>query len=286
MKIGIIGAENSHTAEIAREINVDKNVKGCTVAYLWGETPAFAEAAAKAGKIPTVVRRPIDMLGKVDAIVVDHRHPKFHLSAARPFVEAGVPAFIDKPFCFRSEEGKNFLAMAKRKKTPVTSFSVLPFWDGFLRFKKKLPSVGKVVSAYSYGPCDLRSKWGGVFFYGIHQVDVMLHAFGYDVKSVFVAKDGPNATGQLFYPNGLVATMAFIKKDAPGFGMVAVGTRKCLEAPIVCGNNPYLRGTRTFVEMFKTGKMPMTHEQMLRPVQVLEALERSIHSGKTEKVLR
>jgi len=30
----------------------------------------------------------------------------------------------------------------------------------------------------------------------------------------------------------------------------------------------------------------MTHEQMLRPVQVLEAMQRSVTSGKIEKVER
>ncbi len=286
MKIGIIGAENSHTAAIAKLINIDKQIRGCSVDYLWGETPEFAEQAAEAGQIPNIVRKSTDMLGKIDALVVDHRHPKFHLKAAWPYVEAGIPTFIDKPFCYRSEEGKAFLDMAKKKKTPVTSFSILPFWDGFIRFKKKIPALGKIVTGFSWGPCDLKSPWGGVFFYGIHQVDILLHAFGYDVKSVMVAKDGPNATGQLFYPHGLVVTMAFIQKDAPGFGMAAVGMTGDHHAPIVCGKNPYLRGARLFVEMFRTGKMPMTREQMLRPVQVLEALERSIKSGQVETVER
>jgi len=38
--------------------------------------------------------------------------------------------------------------------------------------------------------------------------------------------------------------------------------------------------------MFKTGEQPMTREQILRPVQVLEALEKSVKSGKVEKVIR
>ena len=41
------------------------------------------------------------MLGKIDALIVDHRHAKFHLEAATPFVKAGIPTFVDKPFCYR-----------------------------------------------------------------------------------------------------------------------------------------------------------------------------------------
>ena len=38
MKIGIIGAENTHTAAIGYMINAEKLVKGFTVDYVWGET--------------------------------------------------------------------------------------------------------------------------------------------------------------------------------------------------------------------------------------------------------
>ena len=56
MKIGIIGAENSHTVKIAKAINVEKLVKGFTVDYVWGETEEFAKAVAKEGQIPNIVR--------------------------------------------------------------------------------------------------------------------------------------------------------------------------------------------------------------------------------------
>jgi predicted dehydrogenase len=286
MKIGIIGAENSHTAAIAKIINVDKAIKGCTVEYLWGETAAFARAAAEAGKIPNIVKTPRQMLGKVDAVVVDHRHAKYHLPAVWAFVEARIPTFVDKPFCLRSSEGKRFLAMARRKRTPVTSFSVLPHYDSFEAFQKNLKDLGRVLSAYSYGPCDLKSKWGGVFFYGIHQVDIHLHAFGYDVEAVLVTRKGPNATGQLLYPSGLIATMALIKEGCHGFGIGAVGTKGSFFTMLEGGTNPYLKGTRIFTRMFKTGKEPLTYEHILRPVQVLEAMAKSVKTGKVVKVAR
>jgi predicted dehydrogenase len=286
MKIGIIGAENSHTVAIAKIINIDKKIPGCAVAYVWGETREFAEKAAEAGAIPTIVDAPKDMLGKVDAVIVDHRHGKYHLKAVRPFVERGIPTFVDKPLCYRAREGKEFLKMARRKGTPITSFSVLTHQASFQRFRKGLPKLGALLSATTYGPCDLKSAWGGIFFYGIHQVDVALHAFGFDVKAALVTKNGPNATGQLFYPSGLIVTMALIKEGCHDFGVGAVGNQHMDHIVINYDKDPYLTGVKTFTAMFKTGKEPLTDEQMLRPVQVLEALEKSVKSGKIEKVER
>jgi predicted dehydrogenase len=97
-RIGIIGAENNHTIGYRKLINVEKKFPGVKVNYLWGETEAFALHAQKERAIPNRVKDPHEMLGKIDALLVDHRHPKYHLSAATPFLKAKIPMFIDKPF--------------------------------------------------------------------------------------------------------------------------------------------------------------------------------------------
>ena len=286
MRIGIIGAENSHTAVIAKTINVDKKVKGFTVDCVWGETAAFARAAAKAGQIPNIVASPRQMLGRIDALIVDHRHPKHHLKAALPFVELGIPTFVDKPFCFRAAEGKQFLAAARRRHTPVTSFSTLPLHRDFRRLLARAGDLGEIVAGATYGPCDLRSKYGGVFFYGIHQVEMALAAFGYDVSAVLVTRNGNGSTGQLIYPSGRIVTLNFIREGSSGFGVTLIGSKGSRHQPLATDPPMYLRGIRAFTTMFKTGAEPLGHSDLLKPVQVLEAFARSIPSGQKQKVAR
>ena len=178
LKIGMVGAENSHTAAIAKVLNIDKNIRGVRATHVWGETPAFARAAAEKGQIPTIVRRPEEMIGEVDAIVVDHRHGKFHLPAVMPFLETKVPLFIDKPFCYRRAEGRRFLARARELGVPVCSFSTLPKQASFRKLVGEVRKLGAIQTVVSTGPCDIKSKWGGIFFYGIHQVDMLLRLDG------------------------------------------------------------------------------------------------------------
>ena len=61
IRIGIVGAENSHTAAIAKVLNVDRRVPGARVTHVWGETAAYARAAAESGRIPAIVREPEEM---------------------------------------------------------------------------------------------------------------------------------------------------------------------------------------------------------------------------------
>jgi len=126
IRIGIVGAENSHTVAIAKTLNIDKKVPGCRIASVWGESGKYAKDAAARGDIPQIVKNPEDMIGQIDAACVDHRHAKYHLPAVQPLLEAKIPLFVDKPFCYRVAEGKRFLALAKKLRVPVCSFSVLP----------------------------------------------------------------------------------------------------------------------------------------------------------------
>jgi predicted dehydrogenase len=284
VKIGIIGSENSHTIAIAKTINIDKRVPGFTVDYVWGETDELAQKAAAEGQIPNIVADSISMLGKVDAVLVDHRHAKYHLEAVWPFVDKGVPTFVDKPFCYRSEEGRRFLDMANERGTPVTSFGVVPRQASVAGIKSKLATLGAIQTGTTYGPCDIESEWGGVFFYGVHQVELALDVFGYDVSAAVVTRNGDNAAGQLLYPSGLVVTMALVKDNLHTFGVSAVGLDGIHIEQVVYDADAYLAGIQTFTTMFKTGVRPFTDEQLLKPIQVLEALERSIESGKVEVV--
>ena len=277
LNIGIVGAENSHTAAIAKVLNVEKRVRGVRVTHVWGETKAFAEKAAAAGEIPNIVKRPEDLIGQVDAAAVDHRHGKYHLPAVAELLEAKIPLFIDKPFCYRKAEGQRFLARAKKLKVPVCSFSTLPKQASYKAFGKEMRKLGQIQTLVSTGPCDIKSKWGGIFFYGIHQVDMILRLLGCDISHVQVSKGkGKNHSAQIAYNNGTVATMNLVGGASAPFHLSAIGEKGRIDEPIVSDASSYLTGIRDFCKMFRTGETDETEESMLGPVAVLEALEKSV----------
>ena len=284
-KIGIIGAENSHTAGFGKLFNVEKSFPGMEVKYVWGETQEFAEKAMQDGKIPNRVDDPKDMLGKIDGLIVDHRHAKFHLEPAIPFIEVGVPTFIDKPFCYRAKEGKAFLELAKKLGTPVTSFSsVANSYDTF-DIKEQLKTMGPIDQVTRYGPATLDSEYGGIFFYGVHTVQPLLYLFGDTVKRVRVQKNGKNSSASLVFENGMMASLIFTTKNygwqtfvETEKGVVELKTRLEEKTP---GKN-YV----DMVHMFKTGETSRSHESILHCVAVLEALEKSTASEQWEKVAK
>ena len=62
IRIGIIGAENTHTVGYGNMFNTDKKFPGMEVSYVWGETDEFAKHAMEKGNIPNQVKDPNEML--------------------------------------------------------------------------------------------------------------------------------------------------------------------------------------------------------------------------------
>lgn len=283
VRIGIIGAENSHTAGFGKMFNIDRKFPGVEVTHLWGETDELAKKAAAAGKIPNIVKDPTGMFGNIDALIVDHRHAKYHLEAATPFVKAGIPTFIDKPFCYRVEEGKKFLEIARKAGTPVTSFSSIAQSNATFDIKQQLESMGEINHVVRYGPVDLDSEYGGVFFYGVHILQPIMFMFGEDIVRVKITREGKKGSAALVFRSGLYATLIF-KNQAYGWETFVETKKGLVELKSRIPENEPGKMYVDVVEMFRTHKEPRSHQSILNEVAVLEALERSAANEKWEEV--
>jgi predicted dehydrogenase len=281
--IGIIGAENSHSYGYGRMFNTDKKFPGVEVKYIWGETDEFAKVAMERGNIPNQVKDPAEMMGKIDALIVDHRHPKYHLEPAIPFVKAGIPTFIDKPFCYRVSEGRKFLELARSVGTPVSSWSTAAYNDATMDMKKQVEALGNITNLVVFGPADIKSQYGGIFFYGVHMVEQILTLFSVNVEKVRVSKLGNTATGTLVFNNGMLATLVFLTQ-AGERRIYAEVDKKITEIKSDVKEKDPPKAYVDMVEMFRTGKEPRSHDSILKSIAVLEALEKSVKSDKWAKV--
>jgi predicted dehydrogenase len=282
IRIGIIGAENSHTIGFGKMFNTDKKFPGMEVKYVWGETDAFAKNAMEKGNIPNQVKDPMEMLGKIDALIVDHRHPKYHLEPAIPFIKAKIPTFIDKPFCYRAAEGKEFLQLAKKTGTPVTSYSSIAHSDATFDLKEQVKKM-EISQVIRTGTADLDSKYGGIFFYGVHIVQPLMYIFGEDIERVKITRDGSYGNAGLKFSSGLFATLVF-KRKAYGWETFVETPKKLVELKSRVEEKDPPRNYADMAEMFRTGKEPRSHQSILNGVSVLEALEKSAETEKWVEV--
>ncbi|CAM4400862.1 Gfo/Idh/MocA family protein [Zobellia nedashkovskayae] len=284
LKIGIIGAENSHTKGFGQIFNIHKKFPGVEVKYVWGETEEFAIDAMQHGGIPNMVKDPKEMMGKIDALIVDHRDGKYHLEAATPFVKAGIPTFIDKPFSTDLQEAKAFLAMARKVGTPVTSYSSIAHSYETDSIKSKVDKIDDINQIVRIGPYGITSEYGGAFFYGAHMIQPLTDLFGEDVKKVRVTNNGEGKNGaHIVFENGMLASLVFSTKKYEWRTFVETNQGLTEMTPDVLTKD-ISKADSDMVEMFKTGKEPRSHQSILNGVAILAAIQKSVDSDQWEEV--
>jgi len=74
-------------------------IGGVKVAQVFCDDRKDAEHVSKLALVPQVADTPEAMIGAVDAVLIATDIGGEHVERALPFVEAGVPVFIDKPLC-------------------------------------------------------------------------------------------------------------------------------------------------------------------------------------------
>lgn len=74
-------------------------IDGVKVTQVFCDDRSDAEQVSKLSLVQKVADTPAAMIGEVDAVLIATDVGGEHVARARPFVEAGVPVFIDKPLC-------------------------------------------------------------------------------------------------------------------------------------------------------------------------------------------
>lgn len=117
-------------------------IPGAKVTHVWCDTPEDAEKVARATFIPNVVHRPEDVIGQVDAVVIPTDRGWEHVDRARPFIEAGLPVFIDKPLTDREDHLARFVRWQSEGR-PILSTSCMRYAREFVEARTRMSEVGE-----------------------------------------------------------------------------------------------------------------------------------------------
>lgn len=118
-------------------------IPGVSVTHIWCDDRADAEKIAKATFIPNIVDKPEDVIGQVDAVIIPTDKGWEHLERARPFIEAGIPIFIDKPLTDRADDLKQFVQWQREGKA-ILSTSAMRYAKEFVDGRNRLKEIGEL----------------------------------------------------------------------------------------------------------------------------------------------
>jgi len=128
------------------------------------------------------------------------------------------------------------------------------------------------------GPCELDSPYGGIFFYGIHTVEMALQGYGYDVETVSAVRTAEGAVATLSLASGMLVNLHLIK---PYVFQALVHGEKGSRYQEIDSSDGYDRGFAAMVDGIRSGVRPLSDAQLLMPVRVLAALDEALTTGKS-----
>lgn len=285
-KIGIIGSESTHAPDFARLLN-QPDGKGnfsfgdARVTAIWGGDAQRTREVAQTGRISLVAEKPEDMRGQVDAVMVVIRRGAAHARYALPFLENGVPVWVDKPLAVEYADALRMTRAAREHRTLLTGGSTVHFSDDVAALRRTFAAMrgrGSFRSAAVNYPADLASPYDGLYFYAPHAADILASVFGPQARSVKTDVHCGTLTALVKYPD-FVVTVNFSQTNRY-YGILyatdAVEVREITAADI------YRRGMADFLSRLRAREVPEDYEPLLQPLRLLHALEASIRRGGAE----
>jgi hypothetical protein len=285
IRIGLVDFDTSHVAAFTQRLNhvdiaAEQWVEGAKVVAGWpGDSaimperiPGYVEQLKKYG-VPLVARME-DLLGQVDAVMVTSQQGARHRERARPFLEAGLPTFIDKPFAASAADADVVIATARRHHAPLMSCSALRYAPEVQEALRKSDTAGRLLSADVWTTATLHDGNPGLLHYGVHGVEMLYTLMGpgcAEVRTVF-EPGGEVVVGR--WEDGRLGVLRGLRDGQGGFGFAA-HYEKGHHVATVQGAAFYSEMLKRIVEMFRTGKEPIPLNETREIMAFMDAARES-----------
>ena len=282
-KIAILGCENSHAdAFVDYALNSGK-INDVEIVGVYSDEEAANERLREKFGVYTA-KSYDEFVGKIDGLMITARHGDNHYKYAKPYIESGIPMFIDKPITISETDAVEFMKELKANKVPVTGGSCWVY-DSLVQHLNSAIECGRYGKAYGgflRAPLGANEKYGGFFFYSQHLVQVMCEIFGYYPESVkmyeknevltYVARyKDYDIVGEFVEGNFTYYVSASLEKDVIGDTFLVDAS--CFSVEF-----------EEFYKLLNGGKQRQSYEEFIAPIFILNAMHRSLESGNEETV--
>ncbi len=273
MRLGVVGTESSHVELIVRHLNLEHRFGDWRVAALWGADAQRTNDVAKQGGDIAVVPTPEAMLENVDAVMVADRDGAHHRAHAMPFLEAGLPVLVDKPFATTIEDADAMLAAAR---APLLSASALRWADEVVQTKAALERIGGAEIVVATGPADPDNAYSGWHYYGVHPVEMALAMVDGEIGSTALTRTqgSLSLSAQVGDARVVVNLVQPTEAGRVPFHLQVIGQHGILSHEVPLAEAYLAPVLERFFTLVRTGERPLTDAEMRRSVQLLSAVDR------------
>ncbi len=246
-------------------------IPGASVTHIWTDNPEDARRVARASLVPNVADRPEAVIGQVDAVIVATDIGHEHVDRCRPFVEAGLPVFVDKPLADNADDLNVFRRWHARG-CPLMSSSCMAYAKEFLPWREATHDLGEL----RYATTTTMKSWER---YGIHALSAIYPITGPGFLEARHSGEPGRTIAYFRHERGVEVVVAAIDDMYGGFGkLLLCGTRGSAFAAFSDTYFAFRSQLLAFAQFLRTGVCPVpfaeTEELMRMLIATLVSRER------------
>ncbi|GIP32931.1 Gfo/Idh/MocA family protein [Paenibacillus sp. J2TS4] len=294
IKIGMIGLDTSHVpafAELLTDTNHTYHVPGAevVVAYPGGSEDFELSIGRVAGYTETMKDKYgvqiVDSVEQVaelsDAILLESVDGRVHREQFAKIAPYGKPVFIDKPFTLSSSDASEMFKLAREHNVPLMSASALRYAEGLTEVLAT-GDKGAIIGMDVYGPMAIQPTQPGLFWYGIHTVEMLFTALGTGCKSVTVTTNEDHDLAVGVWSDGRIGTLRGNRKGNNQFGALVHREQDTQFVDVYTHPKPYYASMlEKIMGMFTTGVPAIDPKETEQIIRFIEAANESRETGKT-----
>ncbi|MBT4485446.1 MAG: hypothetical protein HOC71_17405 [Candidatus Latescibacteria bacterium] len=217
LKIGVFGLDYTFWNIWADLLSPEGKNSGTSLlnmvpSHVWDKDQKKAEEFAQKWGCE-VVKKYDGMLGKVDGVVNgDLYNVPWQHKLLRPYIEAGVPAYLSRPWSSRLRDLDSMLELAAKHNTPICATATYEHYNEADNFQGKMKNIGEIEAVFATCGAGDRPHF--------HIPYMMMKILGYNVEEISLMTNDPKK------PNYLQSTYVYGATDSqPQYALSMHGSR-------------------------------------------------------------
>ncbi len=293
LKIGIIGLDTSHAPAFAKLLNDPNDPHhvpgGRVTAAFPGGSPDFKLSFSRVAGFTKELREqhgvcmvdsPEAVAEQCDAILLESVDGRVHPAQFQRVASSGKPTFVDKPFAVSLEDARTMADLARKFTIPLMSCSALRYAEGLGQVLAD-ESNGSIMGADFYGPMAIEPTQPGLFWYGIHTVEMLFATLGKGCQSVTPTTNYDYELIVGLLTDDRMGTIRGNRKGNDSFGGLVHREKGAQFVDVYSNPKPYYASLlERVMKMFTARVAPIDIQETLEIIRFIEAANESRATGK------
>ena len=284
-RIAILGCENSHANAFLKFIKEKEEFSDVLVVGVYSDERVAAEKLREQFGVP-VLETYSEAVGKIDGLIITARHGDNHYKYAKPYIDSGIPMFIDKPITISEDEAIEFMRRLRDSGVRISGGSSLK-QDVYVRRLKQDAEDrvgGATIGGLVRAPYQSENAYGGFYFYAQHLVEMVCEIFGRFPLSV-TAKQNGKQLHVLFHYGDYDCVGLFC--DNNYFYYASRMAESDVQSFVIPSTEDWFyEEFKEFYGILSGAAQTVAYDEFISPVSIMNAIQRSLSTGTEEPVKR